>query len=196
MTMALTMMIAIAVITGFIGLAKRGRGRKFQKYIRGAIDERFALGTLAADTVIGSNFGGTVNERTFVSSIVALWSMDQFTPNSDDGPIIAGIAHLDYTDVEIEEWVENETGGWNEGDLVAQEIGKRKIRRVGVFSSQALTANESAVLNDGREIRTKCKWILLQGQTVKAWAYNAGSSALATTDPTMHVQGHANLWPR
>ncbi len=154
-----------------------------------------ALGTLAADTVIGSNFDGSVNERTFVSSVEAIYTMDQFTANSDDGPIIVGIAHSDYSDAEIEAWVENVAGGWNEGDLVAQEVGKRKIRRVGTFPAGA-SANDNAALNEGRPMRTKANWILLQGQTVKVWAYNAGSSALATTDPTLHVQGHANLWPR
>ncbi len=190
-------MLEILVIMAVLGLlmAKHGR-RKYRKYIRGAIDKRMALGTLAADTVIGSNFDGVVNERTFVSSVKALYTMDQFTDASDDGPIIVGLAHSDYSDAEIEAWVENTTSAsWDEGNQVAQEIGRRKIRRVGVFEGVG-DPNINAVLNEGRMITTKCKWILLQGQTVKVWAYNAGSSALATTDPTVHVQGHANLWPR
>ncbi len=188
----LEILVVMAVIA--ILMAKHGK-RKYRRYIRGAIDKRMALGTLGADTVIGANFDGSVNERTFVSSIVAAWTMDEFTPASDDGPIIVGIAHSDYSDAEIEAWIENAAGSWNEGDLVAQEVGKRKIRRVGVFNDPA-SANQNVALIEGRMLKTKCNWILLQGQTVKLWAYNAGSSALATTDPTVHVQGHANLWPR
>ncbi len=175
-------------------LARKGRARrKFRRYIRGTVDKRLSLGTLAGDTAIAANFDGTVSERTWCSSVVATWGMDEFTTGTDDGPIIVGLAHSDYTAAEIEEWVENNPG-WSEADQVAQEIGQRKIRRVGMFADGA-SASVNIVLNDGRQIHTKCGWMLLQGQTIKVWAYNAGSSPLATTDPTVHVQGHANLWP-
>ncbi len=174
--------------------SKRGRrARKFRRYLKGSIDEELSLTTLAAKAVAAGNMDETVNERTWCSSVKATWAMQRYTRGLDDGPILCGLAHADYTAAEIEEWIEN-TGSWNEGDLVNQEVAKRKIRRVGVFDAPD-DANSPAVLNEGRAIRTKTGWILNQGETLKIWAYNMGSSALATTVPLVIVQGHANLWP-
>ncbi len=189
-------MIAIAVITGFIGLAKRGRGkrRSMGRYIRGNIDLDLALGTLAAKTLVALAVNQTVTERTWLSSVVLQWSLIGKTIADNQGPIMVGIAHSDYTAAEIEAWIENTTT-WAEADLVGREISGRKIRRVGVFpeGGQSLSTQ---VLNDGKPVRTKCNWILNAGQTIDVWAYNNGSAALATTDPNVVASGHANLWPR
>ncbi len=170
---------------------------KFRRYLRGNITETLALGTLGAGVVVGANISNVVFDRTFVSSVVATYSLAEFTEAVDDGPITVGLAHSDYTDAEIEEWIEN-TGGWNEGNKVAQEIAKRKIKIVGTFDTRpGLAAGiASMVLNDGKMIKTKLNVILLEGQTIKIWARNDGQSALATTIPDVTVQGHANLWPR
>ncbi len=164
------------------------------RYIRGSVDDTVSLTTLAATTVISEDFDNVVNERTLVSSIVATYAMANFTADAADGPIMVGIAHSDYTDGEIEEFIET-IGGWDEGNKTAQEKMNRKIRRIGVFQSPA-TAAEDVVLNDGKAIKTKLNWILLQGQTLSLWAYNMGSSALATTVPVVHAQGHCNLFPK
>ncbi len=191
-------MIEIITLVGIIVvilMAKKGRGkRKFQRYLKGAISHRLVTTTLASRVVVGSAVGDTVNERTFVSSIVALWNLDNVTLGSGIGPMMVGVAHSDYSDAEIEAWIEN-TGSWDEGDLVQQEIAKRKIRRVGVFES-ADGPTESISLNDGKNVRTKCGWVLLQGQTLKVWAYNTGTNPYATTAPNVRVEGYANLWPR
>ncbi len=187
-------MIALAVIIGLIALAKRGRGRKFRKYLRGSVDESLALTTLAAKTVAEQVFGDTVNERTFVSSVVLRWSLTAFTKSTGDGPIMCGISHSDYSAAEIEAWIEN-ADSWDEGNLVQQEIAKRKIRMVGVFENPIDEA-DSVVLNYGKSIRTKCGWILNQGQSLNLWGYNMGTSPLATTAPVLQAFGHANLWPR
>ena len=163
------------------------------KYIRGNIAENIALGTLAANTLI-SGSTDTVNERTLISSVVASYSLSGMTPIENSGPILVGLAHGDYSDAEIEAWVENQSG-WDEGDLIQQEISDRKIRRIGLFDIPS-AATEAVALNEGRTIRTKLNWTLLQAQVLKVWAYNTGTAALATTDPNVHVQGHANLWPR
>ena len=174
---------------------KKGSGkRRFRKYLKGQVDHNLQLGTLAGKTVIRTNVGDTVNERTFVSSAKLAWSMDNYTKAATDGPVLVGLAHGDYTAAEIEAWLEN-ADSWNEGNLVQQEIAKRKIRLVGTFESPADSA-EAARLNDGKPITTKLGWILLQGQTISVWAYNLGSSALGTTDPNVRAQGHANLWPQ
>ncbi len=123
--------------------------------------------------------------------------MDQFTPGASDGPILVGIAHEDYTSTEIEEWIE-QVLSWDEGDMIGQEIAKRKIRQVGVLNalvSGGTAANSSWTIADGREITTKAGWIINPTKTIKIWAYNMGSGALSTTDPAVRAQGHANLWP-
>ncbi len=164
------------------------------KYLRGSVDEQQALGTLAGQTLIGQDFDETVNERTLVSSIVATWSLSNFTAIEDCGPIAFGVAHGDYTDAEIEEVIEN-AGSWNEGALIEQEKSKRKIRRIGMFDTPP-TATQTFVVNDGKPVKTKLNWILNQGETLRMWSYNTGQAACATTGPDVRVQGHVNLWPR
>ncbi len=163
------------------------------RYLKGAIDEGLTIGALATKDVVAAAFDETVNERTRVSSIVATYVLADLTPSVDDGPIFVGVAHGDYSATEIEEFLEA-TGSWNEGDLVEQEIAKRKIRRIGIFDEP--TVDVKAVrLNDGVPIRTKLNWILNQGQGLQLWAYNLGAGGI-TTGATVHVAGHANLWPQ
>ncbi len=164
------------------------------RYIRGSVEEQVSLGTLAGQTLISALFDNVVNEKTLVSSVVATWDLSTYTPQADDGPFLVGLAHSDYTDAEIEDWVED-TGSWDEGDLVRQEIGARKIRSVGTIIGAANSSLHSQ-LQEGRMIKTKLNWILLQGQTLRLWVFNLGSGALATTVPIVQCSGHANLWPR
>ncbi len=186
--------IVLLLIAGIlVGLARHGR-RGFRKYLRGNVDERIVLTDLAARTSQKVNFAETVNERTFLSSIVAGYTLDSVTPATDDGPVMVGLAHSDYTQAEIEEWIDN-VESWNEGDLVGQEVAKRKIKLVGIFD-QPSGPTDSIPLNEGKKIKTKCNWVLLQGQTVALWAFNMGQSAFATTAPIAYIQGHANLWPQ
>ncbi len=177
-------------------MAKRtGKARrKMGRYIRGAVDEDLTFAGLAAHDVVGAIFDEVVNGRTLVSSIVATYNMEGFTPTSDVGPVLVGIAHGDYTDAEIEEFLEA-TGSWDEGDKIEQERSKRKIRRIGVFSTPAL-ATQGVTLNEGRPLKSKLNWILNDGEGLRLWVYNMGTAAVATTTPIVHMQGHANLWPR
>ncbi len=178
--------------------AKKGKGRRRRRYLKGNLDFELDLGTLAANALVSGILGNTVTERTLVSSVVATWALSDMTINAGDGPILCGVAHSDYSDAEIEAVIEN-TGAWAEGDLIAQEIAKRKVRQIGKFdqsSSEGGVFSGASVLNEGRPIKTKLNWILTTGQTLRFWAYNTGDSALATTDPDMTVNGHANLWPQ
>ncbi len=179
---------------GLLMVKKKGRGR-FRRYLRGNIDHKLALTTLAAVTAAGSVLGDSVTESAYLTSLKARWSLGEFTAGAGIGPILVGVAHSDYSISEIEAWIEN-TGSWEVGDKVqSREIGKRFIRRVGVFQTP-LGDTQDMVLNDGKPIHTKCGWGLATGQTLRIWAYNMGSAAIATTVPNVRVQGHANLWPR
>ncbi len=181
-------MMAVALLLA----AKR---RKFRKYLRGNIDHKLQLSTLGANTLIGSNVADTVVDTTWCSSVRATWTLDLFTASTSDGPILCGIAHSDYSDAEIEEFVENITGSWDAGDLVSQEVARRKVRLVGVFDNPQDTT-VAARIADGKMITTKAGWMLSPGDTIRIWAYNTGDGALQTTDPAMRTQGYANLWPK
>ncbi len=192
--MYLIYMLAMILV---IMAAKKGRGRgkrAMGRYMKGTVNEVLDLGTLAGLTAIGAIFDETVIERTKVSSIVATYSLSGFTPVDSVGPITVGISHSDYTQTEIEEWIEN-TGSWNAGDLIQQETANRKIRRIGTFDAPASAALDT-VLNDGKPIKTKLNWILNTGQTLRVWAYNTGSAAVQTTDPQVIIDGHVNLFPQ
>ncbi len=177
-------------------MSKHPTKGRFRRYLRGRVDESVNLGTLAAKTLVSAAFDETVNERTLISSVHAIWTMREYTPAAGDGPILVGLAHSDYTDAEIEEVIEN-AGSWNEGDKVSQEMAKRLVRQVGVFDADSgKTAAGIYTLNDGMPVKTKLNWILLQAQTLDLWSYNMGTSPLATTAPIVAIEGHANLWPQ
>jgi len=167
--------------------------RRFRRYLRGNIDLKKNLGTLAGDSSVLQVVNDTVEEKAWLSSVKATYAISEYTIVAGAGPILVGLAHNDYTNAEIEEWIEN-ANSWSEGDLVAQEVAKRKIRRVGVFG--VTISGDEEVLNDGKPITTKCGWYLQTGQTVTFFFYNQGSVALSGTDPEVAIAGHANLWPR
>ncbi len=173
-------------------MARRPR-RRIGRYIKGPIDERLDLGTLAANTLVLAGLS-TVTERTLITSIIANWSLRDVTPAAGVGPFLVGVAHSDYSIVEIEEFLE-QTTGWAEANKVSQEISRRKIRRVGTIPVHAL-ATEDSTLNEGRPTKTKLNWIINSGQTISVWVYNAGDVAVGTTDPDLVVTGHANLFPK
>ncbi len=173
---------------------QKRRRRNMGKYLRGIVDEDLSLGTLAAKTLVKTNFDNTGQEELFCSSVVASWAIQEFTSANNDGPIMVGLAHSDYTVAEIEEYIEN-AASWSVGDKIAQEQAKRLVRIVGILRGTD-SATVGSRLNNGVPIKTKLNWQLITGQTLAIWAYNLGSSALATTDPQLFVEGHANLWQR
>jgi len=186
----LVVMAAIAI--GIAAARRRGSSRaRMSKYIRGMISEDIDLGTLAARTAVLESTA-TVVDTTRVTSIEVMYSLANFTPTADVGPIMVGVAHSDYTLAEVEAFIEL-ASSWTAANLVNREISNRLIRRIGTFEIPAL-ATESAVLNDGKPIKTKLNWRLSEGQGLNFWAYNLGESALVTTTPNMHLEGHANLF--
>ncbi len=190
-------MLEILVIMAavVIMMARKPRRRRAMgRYIRGSVDEDMALGTLAAKTLVIQAFGDVVTERTLVTSLVAQWSLIGKTVADNQGPIMVGVSHGDYTAAEVEVWIERQNS-WKEADLVAREISGRKIRRIGVFTQQGIDLG-AMTLNGGRPVKTKLNWILNAGVTIDFWAYNNGSAALATTDPNVVVSGHVNLFPK
>ncbi len=188
------MLELILILVALLGAAKRKGRRKMGRYIRGNVDEDLSLGTLASKTLVAVAFDEAVTERTLISSLIGIYSIENWTVGPGIGPLMVGVAHSDYSAGEIEAVIEN-TQGWKEADQIAREVGQRKVRIIGTFF-QTGPALSVSVLNDGKPIKTKLNWILNAGQTLDFWVYNMGTGALATTVPVAHVQGHVNLWPR
>lgn len=174
-------------------MAKHRRRRRFRKYLKGNIDKRVSLGTLAGNTAVLSLVSDSVDEKAYLSSVKATYSLGEVTPLAGNGPCQIFIAHSDYSLAEVEEYIEN-VQSWSEGDMISQEIAKRKIRFVGAFETSD-NPLDVTTMNDGKQITTKCGWMLTSGDTVAFAFYNSGGVAYATTDPEVTINGHANLWP-
>lgn len=175
-------------------MAKHRRRRKFRRYIRGNIELNIDIGTLAAKTLAAQVNGSVVEEKTFLSSVVARYNLSQVTPLAGVGPLVFGLAHSDYSAAEIEAFLE-QTGSWTEGDKISQEVARRKIKIVGQFEKTDSSAITTVNYNEGKPIRTKLGWVLTTGQTFDLWIYNMGEVAYASTDPDLTMIGHANLFP-
>lgn len=154
----------------------RGRRRRrwSQKNQLVQLVNSFALGTLADATLLADPLNGASDNEYRAISVKLNWSLENHT--AGEGPIVVGIAHGDYTQAEIEAWMET-TAMMTRGDLVAtREIGQRLIRQVGMFSGNEV--NE--VLNDGKAITTKLNWVVAVGDVLDVWAYNMDGTALTT----------------
>ncbi len=168
-------------------VSKKGMG----KYLKGNIDDEVAVTSLASKDVVGAAPDETVGQRTRITSIVVGVGLNDNTGVAGAGPLVVGVAHSDYSDAEIEEYLET-TGQWDEGDLVAQEHGRRKVRILGEFPG--LLASE--VLWNGAKRKFKLNWILNIGDGLRLFAYNAGDQSwTGTGTPAVTLNGHANLFP-
>ncbi len=171
---------------------KRGRKRSMKGYTKGVVNEALALSTLAPNTLISALFDEAPVERMLASSLVATWSIDDLL--AGQGPLIFGVAHSDYTDAEIEAYIEN-AGSWDTGDKIAQEVGKRLVRIIGSMVGEQGTGTDDVRFNSGRPIKTKLNWMLNTGDTLRLWAYNKDTGAL-TLNAILNADGHINLWSR
>ncbi len=175
---------------------RRAARRKFRRYIRGVVNVEDTLGTLGSKALNLEIFPDSVTERCWLSSIDAAWTLSNFTKVADAGPLLIGVAHSDYSNTEIEAFLES-VGTWDQGDLVqSREIGKRFIRQIGIFETpNAVT--DSVRLNDGKKIHTKCGWYLNTGQTLNLFTYNLGGVSLSgASAPNVAGRGVAHLWPQ
>ncbi len=176
------------------GLAKHGKRRKFRRYIRANIDDFQSFSGLAASTLIGGLIDESVTETCFITSVVCTYSLNKWTPVATGGPLLFGWAHSDYTDSEIEAYVEL-AGSWDQSNRVVHEISRRQIKIVGLLQPPEL-ATQNVSFRGGEFVKTKLNWRLDTGDTLKQWVYNTGLVAQISTTATVEIHGHANLWPQ
>ncbi len=163
-------------------MAKKGRTpvRKLK------VSENLALGALGSGSGVTADFDSVVDDTTFLLSIEASWSRGDGP--GDQGPIAFGVAHSDYDLAEIVEW-HTATGAWDRGDLIANEIRKRKIRQIGTFAG----ATPQETLNNGVPMKTPLKFLVSDGQTLQLWAINQDASVL-TTGQVINADGQ--VWAK
>lgn len=159
-------------------MPRKGNKRRGVRATR--VKATITLGTLAADTLLSANLCTGPDEKIFLISADLVWAMRGHT--AGEGPISLGLAHGDYTDAEKEAWLESQAG-FDTGDLVSQEVNRRKCREVGSFDGQATTEK----LNLGTKVRTPLRFALEEGKNLDIWAYNEG--AQLTTGTVVEVSG-------
>ncbi len=173
---------------------KRGGGRRtnFQNYMKGAINVDVVPGALVTLAAI-SGITPAIVDTTRVSSIRTTITLSSFTPAINEGPLLAYVAHSDYTDAEIAGYIVA-AGSWDRGDMIAREVRSRRIRILGVLESPA-NSTQAVAMNDGRSMHAKLNWLLTEGQRLKLGVFNTGSLVLNTTTASnINFYGHANLW--
>ncbi len=144
------------------------------------VSESLALLTLADDAVLGVDTDPFGREFYAISADL-YWGVRNHT--AGEGPIIVGIAHNDYTDVEVAENL-NLTGMEDPGDQIAKEQGRRLVRRAGQFAGQ--TTDE--VLNDGKPMRVRIGFVITDGFSLAFWAQNKNGGSL-TTGAVLEISG-------
>ncbi len=172
-------------------MARHGRKPNWNKFRSGVIQIDLAMTTLAAKTLV-SQGTDTVVDTARISSIEAVYGMTDFTKTAGTGPFLFGVAHSDYTNGEIESYIEN-LASWDLGDKVAQEVRSRRVKHIGQIGGITAVAG-NATFNDGRPKKTKLNWTVAEGDGLDFWIYNMGEQAVATTVPQFVVFGDANIW--
>lgn len=152
------------------------------------ISEEMAVGAIGDQGFSGIDVGETVNERTFVSSVVASYGLNNFT--AGEGPVGIYIAHSDYTNAEVAEAI-LATNGWDRGNKVAREQAKRLVRLVGLAE---IEDDGEEKLFDGRPRKIKLNWLLEEGDTLQFGVF--ALSGTITAGGQIDVLGHANGWLR
>ena len=170
-------------------MARKRRGGNFSRYMKGNIQMTDNFPALAAKD-LASGITNSVSDTTRVSSVEAVYGIQGLAPTEGAGPWLVGVAHSDYSDTEIEEYIEN-AGAWEIGNMVQREVTQRRVRIVGQINTPG-AVGETAGLNDGKPIKTKLGWLLQEDQSLRFWIYNMGDAAGPST-PTYQVFGHANL---
>lgn len=169
---------------------RRKGGLRGRRYYPGNLDENLSVGALASGALISDTWDEAVVEKSRISSIDAVWWVDNIDPGLS---FLFGVAHSDYTDAEIEEVIEI-SGSWDPGNKISQERAKRQVRIIGVMShSDSSSTADTTHFNQGRKLKTKLNWALMTGDTLKMWAYNRSAGAL-TNVPVLKCSGKANLW--
>ncbi len=135
------------------------------------VTPKMVLSTLASVTAQKQDLSAASSSTYRAISCHSSWVLSGIT--AEEGPIVVGYAHSDYTVTEIKEFIES-SNSIDVGLKVEQEKANRLIRIVGSMSSS------TAELNEGRPIKTRLNWLMGIGTKVSMFAYNENASDLTT----------------
>ena len=177
------LMVGLATIR--MAKGRRSRRRWGPNMARIRLNSVPGLSTTADKTALIASLTIASDEEYRALSVKLTWALRDLT--AGQGPFFVGLAHGDYTAIEVEEWFEA-AAAISRGDKIANEKNSRLCRLVGVFNG--LATNES--LNDGKPISTKLNWHIPEGKTINIFVYN-DSGAPFTTGASMPVSGFLTL---
>lgn len=160
------------------------RAPRRKKLFAPIVNNELALATLAKDALLASVLGASPGEEMWLKLARFTWTIKGIT--AGDGPWLVGVAHEDYSNAEIEEYLEA-AAQWDIGDKIAQEQSARKIRVVGLLHGPGGT-DVGEVLNNGNPIDTPLRFKVQEDQSLKIWVLNKGVTM--TTGAILIVNGN------
>lgn len=168
---------------------RRRQGRRInpQNYRNVMVNDVLGLVTLNSVTAIRGALVNGAEDTTIISSAKVAFAWDDMTGTggneNEDGPLIVGLTHGDYTVTEIKEFIESlNSMSWS--DKIAAERSRRLIRVCGfVHAMKPYLPMKKYKLN----------WKLEEGVGLHQFAYNTGGAQL-TTGSQLHCIGNLNAF--
>ncbi len=154
----------------------RKRSRNSKNFVALPVQGSVALGVLASAKVLSANLpAGNFTEDLYAISADIEVAVRGLT-GGEGFPSSWGLAHSDYSDVEIEENLEVALLG--PGTKIEQERLRRLVRKGGQFK-YADDANEGLIPLD-RSHRVPLKFVINDGFSLDIYYYNRSGAALTT----------------
>ncbi len=167
---------------------KTGRARKFNlRKVR--ISSEVAVGALATLDVATLAITNAVKNQMRLMSLNCSYTWVDIQQITDDG-LEFGVAHGAYTSAQVEECLEA-FGAIDKGDKLVQEKSNRLVRSIGTFAAITTAVGGGVAFNDGRKIKTKLNWLMIEGDTLNLWVRNL-SGVIYVTGSTLNASGE--LW--
>ncbi len=138
------------------------------------------IGALGGALAEAQSIYAALESKFHLVTCESTWSINNYSNDPLDGPVLVGYAHSDYTDAEIAEALD--TVVLSPGNKIEQEKNRRLVRVVGTMAAlgSATTVVGNMELNDGKPIKTKLNWTINEGDSVNMFAFNQGSATILT----------------
>ncbi len=169
-------------------MAKKPQRRMNLRMVR--VQNKIGAGNLATLKVAIGDITDVATDPYRLVTIKASYSWVDVAAIIDDG-FDFGVAHGDYTAVEIEECLDAQSA-IDRGDKIASEKSNRLIRQIGSIRSPANpSATGSMIFADGRQVKTRLNWYMSTGDKLKGWIRNS-SGVVWSTGSSLNVAGQ--IW--
>ncbi len=163
-----------------MAMARKGAKRRYSRLVVLKFDVQISLGTLADNAALLTSIISSFTTAFWCTSADVYWAIDGHT--TPEGPLIVGLCHGAYTAAQVVEALDASPNGPD--DVIAIEQGRRKVRRSGQFAGTL----DPEVLNNGKAIRTKCRWTTGIAEDFELFVVNRHGAPL-TTGGQVHARG-------